>query len=153
MTLADSSPVWFTLIQSIGITASLIFAAFQLRHQAKRDNVATSLILNEHHRQLWSLFITDSRLTRVLARSPGIEAEPITDYERMFVNMLFLHISVVLRALEAKAIQPIEGLSSDVSELMSYPIPRAVWREIARFQDKRLKDFVARNLQASSQEA
>lgn len=134
---------WFTLLQTFGIIASILFTAFQIRFQHKSQMVTNSLLVTQHHRDIWKTFISDQELSRLFQEKPNLGSNPITEHERMFMNLVFLHISAVLKAVKAKAIYPVEGMESDVRDLLSYPIPKAVWEEIAEFQDQGLRDFVA----------
>src|SRR3954465_1382794 len=100
---------WFQILQTVGIIFSLLFTATQIRFQRKSQKVTNSLLVTQHHRDIWKTFISDERLSRLFQAGPNLNAQPITEHERMFINLLFLHISGVLKATKAKAIYPIEG--------------------------------------------
>jgi hypothetical protein len=135
---------WLQLFQTVGIIASILFTATQIRFQRENQKVANSLLVTQHHRDLWKTYIADTRLERIFQENPNLNAQPPTEYERVFLNLVFLHISEVLKAIKADAIYPIEGLQSDVRDILSYPIPRAVWEGIAKFQDEQLQEFIYR---------
>jgi hypothetical protein len=133
---------WFQLLQTIGIIASILFTATQIRFQRKSQKVSNSLLVTQHHRDIWKAFISDEKFSRLFQNHIDLVSSPVTEPERMFMNLVFLHISAVLKAIRAKAIFPIEGLESDVGDMLSYPIPREVWREVADYQDVQLREFV-----------
>ena len=77
---------------------------------------------------------------RVLAPSPDLETTPITDEERRFVNLLLLHMTSAYYFSKSSRMVRIEKLRVDIHDVMSLPIPRAVWCELRHYFNK---DFVA----------
>ncbi len=135
-----ASENWFTLLQSVGIIASLLFTAFSLRSEARTQRVANLLIITANHREVWGKFAHDPALARVLDASADPVKSPVTATEEMFVNLVILHISSVYYATQDKLIITLEGLRRDVSEFLSLPIPRLIWEKARVLQND---DFVA----------
>jgi hypothetical protein len=64
----------------------------------------------------------------------------------MFTNMIFLHMSAVLKAQKAGAIYQVDGMERDIKDIFKYPIPKAVWADVCRFHDKMFVEFVSNNI-------
>ncbi len=133
---------WFTLVQSIGIVATLLIAIATLRRQMHQTRVANSLLVTQHHRDIWKMSIENSKLNRTFTKKPDLFRKPITEAERTFVNLIFLHMCATLKAIEAKTIYPIDGMVADLVDIMSFPIPALVWREVAPYHDKIFAAYV-----------
>ena len=139
---------WFELLQSGGIIAGLLFTGFALRADALLKRVQTLFTVTEHHRDLWTQLYSRPELARVLELNPNLEQRPITIEEALFVNLLVLHIVAAFRAAEAEVYTRPEHLTYDIGEILSRPIPRAVWEKVKQVQDSDFVQFVEESLRA-----
>lgn len=131
---------WFTLLQSIGIVASLVFTAVSLRADTKTRRVDNLFVITENHREVWTRFADRPGLRRVLDVVADPRQEQITSEEEIFVNSVLFHLNGVFYAQKAGLAFGIEGLRRDVRWFLSLPIPRAVWGKTKALQNA---DFVA----------
>jgi hypothetical protein len=134
---------WFSLAQSIGIIATLLLTLTMLRRQMHQTRVANALLVTQHHREIWTLSIQNPCLRRVFDPEADILTTPITEEERTFVYLILLHMSATLKAVQAQAIYPIEGMERDLIDVMSHPIPYSVWLEVRQYHDRAFVEFVS----------
>lgn len=135
----------FQLIQSIGIIASFIVTIYTLRMNSKQTKSSNSLLVTQHHREIWTMIYQTNSLKRVFEKDIDLISEPITDEEFAFTNMIFLHMSACLKLTTSKACYKIEGMEEDIKDILSFPIPKQVWIEVYKFHDKQFIDFVTKN--------
>ncbi len=136
---------WFNLTQTLGIVASFAVAVFALRWQSRQIKIANSLLINSHHREIWGHLFNDKELSRVFQKDVDLHSKPITDREHVFVNMIFLHMSACLKGIQSRAIDPVEGVENDLRNIMTYPIPRAVWHKVAKYHDHSFYEFIEKH--------
>jgi hypothetical protein len=134
---------WFTLLQSVGIIAGLMFSGLALRLDAKSRRIGNLITLTASHRDIWSQLYRMPKLARVLEPNVNLKDAPITESERLFMTLLILHLSSIYHALDDSLSVKPDALRQDIKELFSLPIPRAVWEEMRRFQDRRFVKFIA----------
>ena len=133
---------WFSLAQSVGIIATLILAILTLVRQMRQTRAANSLLVTQHHREIWALSIQNTNLFRVFDLKTDLERDPITEQERTFVYLILLHMSATLKATKAKVIFPVDGMRSDIEDILAHPIPATVWLEVKPFHDAAFVRFV-----------
>ena len=131
---------WFNILSSVGIIAGLWFTAFSLRSDAKTRQVANLLTIVTNHREIWKVFLNDKSLERIRDASADIIKTPITEAERIFVNMVIQHLGSMYYAMSDQLVVKLEGMRRDIAQFLSLPIPRDVWEKIKVYQND---DFVA----------
>lgn len=130
----------FTLLQSIGIVGGLLFTAFSMRSEDKTRRISNLLLVTQNHRDIWQEVFRRPDLQRVLDEGANLEETPISREERIFVNLVILHLNSVFHAMKDKLVLKPEGLQKDVGSFFSLPIPQAVWSEMKLLHED---DFVA----------
>lgn len=130
----------FNFISALGVVASLCFTAFSLRSETKTRRISNLLAVTANHREVWKTFLINTQLTRVRDANADLVAEPVTDPERVFVNMVIQHLNSVHQAMNDQLFVKLEGLRRDVGQFFSLPIPRDVWERVKATQND---DFVA----------
>jgi hypothetical protein len=133
---------WFNLFSAIGIIATLGFAAFSLRSETKTRRIANLLTITANHREIWKEFLNDPKLARVRDAAANPAKQPVTDAERVFVNLVIQHINSVYRAMSDQLVVKVEGLRRDIAQFLSLPIPREVWEKIKVLQNDDFAAFV-----------
>jgi hypothetical protein len=133
---------WFTLFSAIGIIAGLWFTAFSLRSETKTRRVANLLTITANHREIWKEFLNNPKLARVRDAAADMAKQPVTDAERVFVNLVIQHINSVYYAMSDQLVVKYEGLRRDIAQFFSLPIPQAVWDRIKVFQNDALVRFI-----------
>jgi len=133
---------WFAGLQSLGIIAGLCFTGAAWRQDATTRRVTALISLTEQHRSIWLKVCEQQDLLRVLDASPNLEQSPVTESERVFVNLVFLHLSSVLQAVETKTIRKPDGMDHDIEEFLSRPIPQQVWQDTLPLRDHRVVSYV-----------
>lgn len=138
---------WFDVIQTLAIIVTLLVTAAALRKTENTEKVGNSFLLTQYHRELWTYYLDNlDNLNRILSRDCNLDDESITKHERMFATLLFLHLSTALKAQDANAIYPVEGMEADFQDILKNPIPRAVWSRIEPFQDRITVKFIRKCL-------
>jgi len=140
---------WIDLAQTIGIVAAFLFAREALRHNSRIRQIANSIKLTEHHRILWERLLADPQLGRVLDENANTVKCPITAAEETIIIFFILHLSDTYYAMELEFWPRPEGLAKDVKNMLSLPIPRAVWERMKQFQDAAFVAYVERCLALS----
>jgi hypothetical protein len=130
----------FNLLGVVGVIFSLCFTAFSLRSETKTRRISNLLAVTANHREVWNTFLTHKSLERVRDATANLLAQPVTDAERIFVNMVIQHLNSVYRAMNDQLFVKLEGLRRDVAQFFSLPIPLDVWEKVKVAQND---DFVA----------
>ena len=138
------------LIQTIGIGASLLISIIIFLISVKNSKVQTLFSVNQAHREVWGRIFETPVLSRVFLRNVDLDKEPVTEEERTFMIMLILHGSVCRFAIKNKTIYSIEGMKADWIDILSYPIPAAVWKEVRNYQDRHFVSFIEDALREES---
>jgi len=137
-----ASQNWFNLFSAIGIIAGLWFTAISLRSETKTRRVANLLSITANHREIWKEFLTNPKLARVRDATADTARQPVTDAERVFVNLVIQHINSVYYAVSDQLVVKYEGLRRDIAQFFSLPIPQAVWERMKVFQNDALVQFI-----------
>lgn len=130
----------FNLVSAVGVVASLCFTAFSLRSETKTRRISNLLAVTANHREVWKIFLINKELARIRDAAADPVAKPITDLERVFVNLVIQHLNSVYQAMNDQLFVKLEGLRRDVAQFFSLPIPRDVWERVKATQNE---DFVA----------
>jgi hypothetical protein len=133
---------WFNLFSAIGIIAGLWFTAFSLRSETKTRRVANLLAITANHREIWKEFLNNQKLARVRDAAADTAKHPVTDAERVFVNLVIQHINSVYYTMSDQLVVKYEGLRRDIAQFFSLPIPKSVWEKMKVFQNDALVRFI-----------
>jgi hypothetical protein len=133
---------WFNLFSAIGIIAGLWFTAFSLRSETKTRRVANLLSITANHREIWKEFLTNPKLARVRDAAADTAKYPITDAERVFVNLVIQHINSVYYAMSDQLVVKFVRLWRDIAQFFSLLIPQGVWDRTKEFQIDALVRFI-----------
>jgi hypothetical protein len=133
---------WFNLFSAIGIIAGLWFTAFSLRSETKTRRIANLLTITANHREIWKEFLNNQKLARVRDAAADTAKQPVTDAERVFVNLVIQHINSVYYAMSDQLVVKYEGLRRDIAQFFSLPIPKSVWERMKVFQNDALVRFI-----------
>src|ERR1039458_896455 len=133
---------WFNLFSAIGIIAGLWFTVISLRSETKTRRIANLLSITANHREIWKEFLTNPKLVRVRDTAADTAKHPVTDAERVFVNLVIQHINSVYYTMSDQLVVKYEGLRRDIAQFFSLPIPQAVWERMKVFQNDALVRFI-----------
>src|ERR1700733_10598088 len=133
---------WFLLLQGCGVVAGLTFTGVALRHETKALQMQNLLAITTQHREIWSLVYSHSGLWRVLEPVVNLASKPVTAEERLFVNLLILHLTNSFAANKVGLFKNPEYIKSDVQEFFTLPIPAEVWAKAKTLQDSDFVKFV-----------
>ena len=131
---------WFNILSAVGILGSLLFTFSAIRADTKTRRVGNLLTINDNHREIWTEFLNNPELSRVLDSSCDAPSVGITKKERIFVTLVILHLNSVHYALTDHLVINMEGLRQDVAVFFALPIPKTVWEQSRILQNR---DFVA----------
>lgn len=137
--LAENS---FNLLSAGGVIGSLWFTSVSLRSETKTRRISNLIAITGNHRDVWKVFLTNKELARVRDPSANTANQPITDDERIFVNMVIQHINSVYFAMNDQLVVKVEGLRRDIAQFFSLPIPSEVWEKIKVLQNDEFVAFV-----------
>lgn len=133
---------WFSLLQSLGIIASLLFTAVSMRKETASTKVANLMAITQGHREIWGQLYDKPELSRVLNPNADLRHSPVQECEEVFVRSIILHLNSSYQAIRSELISEPQGLVKDVQWFFSLPIPANVWRKIRPFQNTAFVDFV-----------
>src|ERR1043165_7108444 len=89
---------WRDLIESGGVIASLLLAAYTNRREEKARKIGNLIAMTQLHNDLWQKPENNPQLSRILDRQANIDESPVTGRETQFVKRLIVHVSTVYRA-------------------------------------------------------
>ena len=135
---------WFSLIETAGIMASLLFTASALRADAKVRKTEVLLSLAQSHRSIWNSMSKDEKLARIMESKLDLTENPVTLRERRFVLSLILHLSTVHQAIREGAYRSSPSIEDDIREFLNLPIPFAVTRDALKYQSPEFQKFLLR---------
>ena len=135
-----------SLIQTLGVIGGLIFTAYSFRLDARARRVSNLLAITAHHRNIWSELYDRPELMRVLQADVDLAQVPIKPSEELFIRLLILHFESTFKASRQGEYRQPEGLSQDVAQFFSLPLPSVVWTRIRAFQDRDFVQFVENTL-------
>ncbi len=125
---------WLQVLQGMGITGGLIFTGCSLRLNLRIQRAQTLINITQQHRTLWLKALDVPSLQRILDPTP-LKRRKVTFEERLFVNLLILHIMSIRVAVKQGVFDLPAGTDADLQELFSLPVPRKVWDDTRRFRD------------------
>ena len=136
----------------IGIIGGLLVSsvALLLNFVSTLRSVCAQRISNyqeliKSHREIWRLTLQDPLVySRLFESRVDLIEKPITHHERLFSQLLFLHMTVAFTFMKYNHMQPIEKLEIDFHEVLLAPIPRAVWAESRKYYNADFREFVER---------
>ena len=139
---------WFSLVQSGGIVASLIFTAWSLRRDGRERRTATRLGLAEHHRELWAEVHRRPDLARLLRDDVDLVAGPVTPAEEEFLNVAIYHFQTCWELSREGQLLSGKALELDARSFFNHPIPNAVWTRSRHRRDPAFVAFIESCLEA-----
>ena len=134
---------WFDLLQTAGIVAGLLFPAFTARRESKSRNISNLLAITQSHREIWLQVFENQQLLRILKPKINLERHPVSLHERIFVNLIILHLTSVLAAVREGVMDKPEGHDKDIVEFFSLPIPKSVLESTSDFRDPETRNYLA----------
>lgn len=137
---------WFTFLQTVVLSLSMIITFLALKKSIRQSKVEIYMSITNSHRDLWTNVYKPSYMKRVFERNVDFEKKPITEKERIFTNMLFLHMAASVKAIQSKVMFNISGVKTDLLDILSYPIPKRVFEENESFYDASFVKFVRKVL-------
>ena len=133
---------WFNLLQTIGIVAGLCFTGRSLLFDARIRKISNLLSITEHHRSIWEQVLAHPKLSRVLEPHADLKSTPISLEERIFVNLIILHLTAVMAAIKGSVHSKPAGQDEDLREFFSLPIPNKVWKDSKRFREPEVTSYL-----------
>lgn len=137
---------WFTLLQSTGIIASLLFTAASFRIDVKERRLSHIQAITSHHRELWTQLHQSPELARILDADADINERPVSTIEEQFTVLIILHLNSSFRAISERLYRAPDHLQEDIRQFFSLPVPMTVWHRVKPMQDRDFVDFVERAL-------
>ena len=133
---------WFNLLQTAGIVGGLAFTGWSARRENRSRKIENLLSIHDNHRSIWLQIFDDPHLLRVLKPKGRLKDKAVTMQERIFVNLIILHVTSVLTAMRAGVMEKPAGFDVDLKDFFSLPIPKQVWRDTLKFRDDETRRYV-----------
>ena len=133
---------WLDLIEKVGIIGGLLLTAYSVRKDEKARKISNHIAITGQYRDVWKEIFERPSLSRLLQETVDLKANPISEEEALFVNILILHLDCVFRAMEEGMFVTLEGLRTDIKEFFILPIPKAIWETSKMFRDRKFVAFV-----------
>lgn len=137
---------WFSVLQSVGIVGSLVFAGHSAHAEVRARKVGDILTLSAHHRELWSEFHRRPDLVRILQRDIDLIAKPITLAEEEFLNIVFVHVQTAWELARHGGLLSLQTLRVDMKHFLGFPIPLIVWKGSRPHRDAKFVAFMNSNI-------
>jgi hypothetical protein len=124
---------WFSLVQTVGIVAGLLFTAKTISRDQKDRRTGKLLALGEQHRELWSEAVRNPDLCRIFLEDVDLKTSPVTLREEEFLNVVIYHFNTGWELAKLGDLLSMEVFALDARTFFSRPIPNEVWRH-SRFR-------------------
>jgi hypothetical protein len=131
---------WFSLIQTVGIVAGLLFTAKTLRRDLSDRRTGKLLALAEQHRELWSEAVRNPDLCRIFQDEVDLAKAPVTSGEEEFLNVVIYHFNTGWELAKLGELLSMDVFGLDAKTFFCRPIPKAVW---LKSRSRRNPAFVA----------
>ena len=141
---------WLSLVQSLGIIASLWFTRSALRQDARARDIGHLISLAQQHRELWSELHRRPELQRVFSKKVDLIAHPVSPAEEEFLNLALVHFQNGWSLTGNISGWTKEGLVKDLQSFFGYPLPRSVWEQTKAHRDPVFVEFVEMALAENS---
>ena len=125
----------------------LFFTVYTLRQDAKERKIQNLFAVTAGHREIWSKVYDKPELARILQTDIDLDEDPPSFQERLFVQLLILHLSSSFQAREAGMDFGGDAIEADIRQFFARPIPSAVWERSREFQSPDFVRFVERAME------
>jgi hypothetical protein len=133
---------YITVIETASAVGGLLLTAYTIRKDTKERRLSNRISLSQRHGDIWKEFYERPGLSRVLKPGVDLKSGPVSEEERLFVKLLILHLDTVHQATRGGMLTKVEGLTKDVREFFSLPIPAAVWQKMKPYQNQDFVSFI-----------
>lgn len=133
---------WFTLVQSIGIIASILLTAATMRRDRRSRRISDYLALTTEHRELWGDLHKRSDLARVVSPEVDLLAEPLSIAEEEFLLLVMVHFHTGWLLAREGSLVDSGVLARDAGAFFRLPLPKMVWRRTRSIRDPVFVAFI-----------
>jgi hypothetical protein len=133
---------WSSAIGAAGIIGGLWFTAASFRADAKNRLITNLLALDERHRALWGEVKQRPELNRILSENVDLVARPLTPEEDVSMWQIIQQFETGWRVERILNRGELKILARDIGEVLSLPLPRAVWDRERQFRNPKFVRFV-----------
>lgn len=133
---------WFSLVQSLGIIASILLTATAMRRDRRSRRIGDYLALTSEHRQLWGDLNHRPELARVVSPDVDLVAEPLSFAEEEFLLLVIVHVHTGWLLAGQGSLVDIRVLARDAGAFFRLPLPRLVWRRTQTLRDPAFVAFI-----------
>ncbi len=140
---AEDAKVFGIIGGLIVSSIALLLNFFSTMRSARGQRISNYQEIIKSHRDIWKLTLQDPTVySRLFENDIDLVEKPISHQERLFSQLLFLHMSAAYTFLEYSHMQPIEKLELDFQEVLLSPIPRTIWAENRKYYNSDFRRFV-----------
>jgi hypothetical protein len=141
------------IIESVGIIASLCFAALAYRADMRTRKADILIRITEGHRQIWTFYEQTPELSRIFNSSVDVKATPPTAKELRFVQFVINHIVITFKSHKMGIYRQPEALEAGHSRLLCMADLKETWKRVRRYQDADVIEFFEQAIKASNKKA
>ena len=133
---------WFTLVQSIGIIASILLTTATMRRDRRSRRIGDYLALTTEHRELWGTLHKREDLARVVSSEADLLAEPLSIAEEEFLLLVIVHFHTGWLLATQGSLVDLGVLARDAGTFFRLPLPGLVWRRTRTIRDPAFVSFI-----------
>jgi len=111
--------------------------------EEKRTKAEFQLSIDKSHKGIWNTFHENADLQRVMADTANLESNPVTASEESFILLLLGHITSTVKAIDLGQYDEPQGMTEDIHNFFSKPVPNAIARKHLRFQSERVQKLIS----------
>ncbi len=107
--------------------------------------------ITENHRALWIYYDEHREELARIFTAADLRKHPITPQESRFIQFFINHVAMTFRTQQMGLYTGPEQLETDLRDFFSWPVPRAGWEKLRRFQDRDFTLFIDRIISSKSE--
>jgi len=109
--------------------------------EGRSRKVGFLMEINERYQDIKSAVLDNPKLSRVFKHLPNKKLN-ITPKEKAFAQKVINHIYMIFFTVKEGQLKPFKGMENDIRNILSYTIPRIVWKEMKPFQDDDFVEYI-----------
>ncbi|MBL9171419.1 MAG: hypothetical protein JNN07_27045 [Verrucomicrobiales bacterium] len=133
---------WFSLVQSLGIIASILLTAATMRRDRTSRRIGDYLALTTEHRELWGDLHRRADLARVVSAEVDLLAQPLSTAEEEFLLLVIVHFHTGWLLAKQGSLVDLEVLAQDARAFFRLPMPKLVWCRTRSVRDPAFVHFI-----------
>jgi hypothetical protein len=131
-------------IEVTGILIADIATAASFWVNARVERAKMQFEVVREHRKVWEMG-EEPRYKSAMTRKRDLGADPPSDDEAHFVNLVLNHLQGCFYASKGGIYAMPDCIREDIQDFLDRPVPRCIWENSKRYRDHAFVRFVERN--------